>query len=286
MKELSRPRPPETVPGPSGRVRQRFAAERRESEAWPARSSRRGAVLAAALCVFILAPTGFAEDFADANRHYREGRFKEAAAIYKRLADAHPEAAAYAYNLGNSLYRTGRLGEAVLAYERARLAEPRDPDIRRNLAYLKSLLEYRIEDKRNWYLKAGEGFLKFWTWKEAVFLALFFYFLFIASWAWALLFRRGLPWGGIRKTLLVLALIAASLAAVKKLQMRMAGDAVVLARQAEARYGPSETDQIAFRLGEGLSVYVVDRREGWSRVLLTNGESGWVQNNQIGEVRL
>jgi tetratricopeptide (TPR) repeat protein len=233
----------------------------------------------------LLTASAHAQDFAEANRHYREGRFKEAAAIYERLAEENPRVAAHRYNLGNSLYRSGRLGEAILSYEKALLLAPRDSDIRSNLYYAKSLLEYRVEDKRNWYLKAGEAFLKYWTWEEILFAALVFYFLFISSVAVVLFFRRGLPWGSWRKTLLICAMVVAAFAVVKNLQMNRLRDAVVLAQQAEVRYGPSETDQIAFRLGEGLSLYVVDRREDWSRILLVNGETGWVSNDQIAEVR-
>jgi SH3-like domain-containing protein len=57
-----------------------------------------------------------------------------------------------------------------------------------------------------------------------------------------------------------------------------------MTKECEARYGPSAHDQVAFRMGEGIRVFLVDRREDWSRVLLTNGESGWVRNGDIEEI--
>jgi SH3-like domain-containing protein len=39
-------------------------------------------------------------------------------------------------------------------------------------------------------------------------------------------------------------------------------------------------------MGEGIKVFVMDRREDWSRVLLTNGESGWVRDSDIAEVKV
>jgi len=50
------------------------------------------------------------------------------------------------------------------------------------------------------------------------------------------------------------------------------------------RYGPSSGDQVAFRVGEGIKAYVVDRSEGWSRIILVDGQGGWVRGNQIAEV--
>ena len=71
----------------------------------------------------------------------------------------------------------------------------------------------------------------------------------------------------------------------KQIDTSVMRDAIVMSKEAEVRYGPSENDQVAFRLGEGLKVYVVDHREDWSRVILVNGDGGWVQSNQIAEVR-
>ncbi len=224
--------------------------------------------------------------FKKANEDYQEGRFQAAAETYEELAARYPNTAVFFYNLGNARFRLGASGASLLAYERALALSPRNGDIRRNLNYVRGLLEYKIEDKRNWYLKALEAVLKFFTFNEILFVSLLLFGLFLSGWLWALSSRRGAPWGPTRKTLLILSLIFSALLSAKKMQMDVWRDAVVVAKQAEIRYGPSDTDQVAFRLGEGLKVYVVDRREDWSRALLWNGESGWVKNNQIAEVEL
>lgn len=222
--------------------------------------------------------------FGKANEAYREGRFGEAAEAYTQLSERYPGTAAFFYNLGNSYFRSGSLGAAILAYERALLLKPRDRDTRRNLSYVKGLLEYRVEDKRNWYLRAGEAVLKRFTEEEVHFLTLFTFFLFLSSWAFVLFFRPGMPWGWWRKTSLTVAAVFFLLFVSKSVEMHVIRDAIVMSKEAEVRYGPSQSDQVAFRLGEGLKVYVIDRRENWSRIVLSNGETGWVQNRQIAEV--
>lgn len=222
--------------------------------------------------------------FQKANQAYRSERYADAVSLYEGLIEKYPDLATLRYNLGNAQYRLGRVGLAHLAYERALTLAPRHQDTRHNLRFLRGLSEYRIQDKRNWYLRAGDHVLRYFTENEVYLLALVAYLLLAGSWAFVLFFRRGLPWGAVRKGFLLAAGIAAFLAFAKNVQMHVIRDAIVLEREMEVRYGPSDTDRVAFRLGEGLKVHVVDRREDWSRILLVNGESGWVRDHEIGLV--
>ncbi|MDA9101305.1 tetratricopeptide repeat protein [Omnitrophica bacterium] len=222
-------------------------------------------------------------DFEKANQLYRQQQYGEAASIYERLTHEYNSATLF-YNLGNSYFRMGKTGEAILAFERALMRSPRNRDVRYNLNYVRSLLEYRVEDSRNWYLRAGEGLLRYFRPDEIYLMALLAYFLFIASGCFVIYFRRGLPWGWRRKTLLFITVLMFMFWGAKTVQTQVLRDAIVMAPEVEVRYGPSAADQVAFRLGEGLKVYVIDRRENWSRIILTNNESGWVRNDQIEEV--
>ena len=225
-------------------------------------------------------------DFHKANQNYRSGKFKEAAVLYEALSDKHQDSGVLFFDLGNCYHRLGKTGKAILSYERARRLDPRSPDIRYNLNYVRGLLQYKIEDKRNWYLKAFEEVLNAFTEREILLGALAIYFLLMASWAGAVFVQQGAPWGFWRKTFLTVMLVFLAVVGAKNAQAHWLRGAIVTAREALVRYGPSESDQLAFRLGEGLKLYVMDRRDEWSRVLLTNGESGWVKNDQIEEFQI
>jgi len=222
--------------------------------------------------------------FQQANEAYRQNDFAEAARLYAPLHEKFPQNSVLAFNLGNSLFRAGRLGEAILAFERARLAAPRNRDIRHNLNYVSSLLEYRVEDKRNWYIRSGEEVLSYFREREVYLLLLGGYFLLMAAWIFSLYFRRGEPWGWFRKSLLAMTAVFMVLAIAKNVETRVMRDAIVVAREAEVHFGPSLDSQVAFRLGQGLKANVIDSRQDWSRILLVNMESGWVQNKDIAEV--
>ncbi|HTL48620.1 MAG TPA: tetratricopeptide repeat protein [Verrucomicrobiae bacterium] len=246
------------------------------------------AVLAFVLGARALPAAAMASDdvmlFERANEAFRQNHFKEAADMYRKLQHQYPTAAVFSYDLGNSLFKDGDLGGAILAYERAKLKAPRDPDVRHNLDYANSLLEYHVDDKRNWYVKAGEEVLNYFREKETNLLLFAAAFLFLSSWIFSLNYRRGEPWGWFRKTLLAFLSVGLVLAGGKSVETHMMRDAIVTAKEAEVRFGPSLDSQVSFRLGQGLKAYVVDTRKDWSRVLLVNLESGWVQNKDIEEV--
>lgn len=229
-------------------------------------------------------PSSDLAQFEKANTAYREGKFDEASALYKSLAAKYPQEAAFHYNWGNALHRKGERGTAILAYERARRAAPRAGDVLSNLNYARSLRDYRIDDKRLWIIRIADAFLGYFTWREILLFAWICGFLFLGSWVYLLFVKPEADWGPLRKTLLILALLGAALVLVKGLQENFFREAIVTAKEAQVYYGPSVNDQPAFRLGDGLKVYVVDTREGWDRILTASGESGWIQNDQVAEI--
>lgn len=224
------------------------------------------------------------ELFEKANQFYYGEKYGEARKLYADLAERYPGYGALAYNLGNANVRLGKTGPAILAYEKALREEPRNSDIQKNLDYVRSRLPYKLEDKRNWYLRAGETVLKKLTEKEVDLLAALAYLLFMTSLLVPLFFRGTLPFGFVQKAFGLLLAAALLLYAAKSVESRFLRDAVVMSKKADVRFGPSDGDRVAFKLGEGLKVYVIDRRENWSRILLANGESGWIKNDAIAEV--
>lgn len=243
------------------------------------------------VCLFILslAPSAFSMDakdmdlFQKANQAYRKGDFKQAAESYELLTGKYPDEAVFFYNLGNSLHRMGKVGETIVAYEQALALDPRNQDIRSNLNFVRGLVQYRVEDKRNWYLKAAQEVLDYFTEKEVVTLVLIMYLFLSASWAFSLFFKNGSPWGK-RKVLLAVSAVFFLAGVAKNIETHFIRDAIVTTSEAVARYAPSETEKAAFRVGEGVKVYVVDKREDWSRILLVNGDSGWIPSQQITEI--
>jgi len=238
--------------------------------------------LGASVCV----AADMAQVFQDANTCYRTGDYAKAASLYESLVKQEPDAAAFYYDLANAYVRLGKLSQAILNYEKALRLDPRNADIRENLRYTRGLLEYRVEDTRNWYLKATEAVLKYATEREVATVVLAVLGVFLLGGILYFLNGRGVFWNPWQQFVFIVLLIAALVAFGKQVQSNLIRDAIVMQKECEARYGPSEHDQVAFKMGEGIKVFVMDRREDWSRVLLTNGESGWVRDTDIAEVKI
>ena len=227
-----------------------------------------------------------AKIFQEANTSYRTGDHAKAAELYESLTEREPGVATFYYNLANTYVRLGKLSRAILNYEKALRLDPRNGDVRENLRYTRGLLEYRVEDTRNWYLKATEVVLKYVTEREVFAVVLAVLFVFLIGGILFFLNGRGVFWNPWQQFVFVVLLLAALVAFGKQVQSNVIRDAIVMQKECEARYGPSEHDQVAFRMGEGIKVFVMYRREDLSRVLLTNGESGWVKDSDIAEVKV
>ena len=222
--------------------------------------------------------------FQEANTSYRAGEYARAATLYEKLIGQGEKDAALHYNLGNAYYKESRIGLALLQYEKGRKIAPRDRDLLANLNYVRGLLEYRVEDKRNWYLRAIESALTFFTEEELGIVSLTLSLLFWVGWIIALYLKPEASWGWKRKTVLVFASLALSIWLMKGIHDLTSQEAIVLKPQGTVRYGPSYKDQVALRLGEGIKVRVTKREGEWSRILLVNGETGWTAQEEMGVI--
>lgn len=258
---------------------------------------RRRFVLLLALGLLAPALAGRADDtlsggpeelLGQGNALFEEGRFEEAAEVYRMALAYGIESEILHYNLGNALFRTGRLGPAILEYERALLLAPGDEDIRSNLAFARSQAADAPpeEEESPWALLAD------WLRRPGVngaALALLVAYLLSAASLAAGLLRRGRR--GTRRLLalaaacLLLALPPALVVAVQGSAREWDERAVLLVPRAEARSGPAESNPLLFTVHEGTTVTILDEREGWTRISLPDGLNGWVPSGSIEAVR-
>ena len=77
------------------------------------------------------------QSFDSANNLYYQGRFAEAAEVYRNIAASGGGTANVWFNLGNAQYKAGRLGHAIAAYRMAERLDPRDSALRANLQFVR-----------------------------------------------------------------------------------------------------------------------------------------------------
>ena len=241
------------------------------------------AIVIGILCAGVVSGALAADPFKEANQLYRDGKFKGAAERYEELVKLKPAAEIY-YNLANAYFKDKKLGLAILNYERARELVPRDRDTRANLAYASGLIEYKIEDKRNWYSRAMNRLLSYVTFTECWVLALGAYLIFIIGFLVSFMRRRPFTFGKSGALAVVFVIFCSIPILLKYGEFAAGRPGVVTGGQAEVRYGPSNIDRIAFRLVEGLEISINDTKQEWYRIQLNDGRSGWVPQAQVTQI--
>ncbi len=194
------------------------------------------------------------------------------------------------YNIANTHMRLGDVGRAIVNYRRAERLAPSDNDIRRNLAYARSLREVRIDPPASTAILRT---LLFWHYevspavRAAAAIGAYAGFWFLM---FVMLFRkRRVP--ALVGFAVVLCISTAALGASVGWEM-YAGDhereGVIVARQAVLRKGNGDAyePQINRPLPAGVEFRIIESRDGadgtvWRRVELPDGIDGWFRADQI-----
>ena len=243
------------------------------------------------LAMVSLAAQGEAGDrLAQADAAYQAGDYQEAVALYESLLDEGYRSEGLYHNLGNSYYRLGRPAFAVLQYERGLLLAPRDPDLRHNLEVVRAGLPDELETIPAFFLKrwwdallqafpsggwAAIGLLFLWAGLGGIGL-------------WLLARRRKLrAWGFfLGLGLLLFSLPAFTLSFARKSMEQNSGRAVIMVPEVNLRSAPDPESTAILPLHAGTTVEMLDAIGDWHKVLLTNGDQGWLPAAAVEKVSL
>lgn len=225
----------------------------------------------------------------EANRHYMNREYAQAAILYQSVVDSGYEAPELYYNLGNAHYKLNQLAEAILFYEKAKKLAPYDEDIRKNLEMANMLIIDQVES-------IPEFFLNRW-WRSVVNLftpnvwAITSLVLFTLSLVCFFFYAIAVPQSRKRKFLLssglFVFLFSVSiyfLSLSRKNSIVNNQGAIVLDLSVTVKSSPDEQSTNVFVLHEGTRVSVLDSLENWREIIIANGNSGWVIKNSIGEI--
>jgi tetratricopeptide (TPR) repeat protein len=227
------------------------------------------------LCAF---PAGNVPGLAEAEAHYRAGRYEAALAEFRAAAESSPDPdGRVLYDVGNCAFRLGRYADAVLWYRRALLRLPRDPEVRFNLKLAEQRLG--IEPEEETFVRSVQNALRSFTPAELVWLGAALETVALGL----LLFGRR------RKSLrnLGLALLVPALAACGKAAASLWLDApapgVVVAPEVAVRSEPRADLPVVLTLKAGEDVEIEGATDRWLRI--RHGDvRGWAERAGIGVV--
>jgi tetratricopeptide (TPR) repeat protein len=215
--------------------------------------------------------------FDQANAAYLSGETSRAVSGYEALLEEGLVSPELETNLGAAYLRQGKRGLAALHLERALFLDPSDDDARADLLEVRRGIVDKLEGE------AENGGVEVLSRALAPLPGRAAAVALVALWSlgWGLLGanlirpRAALGTFAIACFLLAgaAALVAAGSAAAHQLTLRRA---VVVAQAAPAREGPSDRAASHFEVHEGTALRIEDEDQGFRRVKLANGLTGWV----------
>lgn len=219
---------------------------------------------------------------------YSKGDYTGAIENYEAaLATGHGSAEVY-YNLGNAYYRAGQNAHAILNYERALRLRPGMKDARENLELANERTQDRITELPIWF--AARSWRKFTTevtpstWRVVwlVLLAL------VAAAAVGLRIgrSRGLRrWSLIVGMLALLWLATVTVILIKATQNYNAHSAAIVMQPSVAvKSSPEYNSADKLILHEGTRVVISESLQGWERITIADGTSGWCPTEAVERI--
>ncbi|MFA4947552.1 MAG: hypothetical protein WC674_03465 [Candidatus Krumholzibacteriia bacterium] len=182
------------------------------------------------------------------------------------------------YNVGNAYFRLGDAGRAILNYKRAELFMRNDGNLRQNLDYARNRRADRIELRQKEKVLKTLFFIHYDipSRMKLVVFAISFGVLWVSA-AARLLLKAGRLKIAIAVSAVVSAMFLASLV-VDTASLARTPEGVITAEETIGRMGDADTYQPSFKepLHAGSEFRLLEKRPGWWRIELENGDRTWI----------
>lgn len=216
---------------------------------------------------------------------YAEGDYKAAIEDYKAILDEGKVSPEVYYNLANSYYKSEQLAPSIFYYNKALQLAPQDREIRNNLLLAEEQTLDLIEETRKTGFKNFINNListyNFNTWAV---IGIVFSFLFMIFGAFYY-FHSKVSLKRLFFTLSVVGLLGGILSVVfayKQFEIQQNKRfAIVFAEESEVHAEPNFNSGTSFILHEGTKVKVLDNFNGYSKIEIADGQSGWIDEEAI-----
>jgi len=255
------------------------------------------------IALIFLAVTAFAQNSAissylQGNDAYRSENYAGAIEAYEQAIEAGADDYRVFFNLGNALYRERHIGKAILNWERAKILDPRNEDILENLDFIRSTQVDIVRESENGpnlgnvyentFIGFVYGFLSKFSAREFVNMLVILSILgSICLTIWISNRSRS------RRVFFVMGIViwALFLAVLIPFAIKLdnaweTDKAIVISSGAEIRSASYENSQLLYTFQEGMEVAVLEIRGDYAKVLLHNGEEGWLRADYIERVIL
>ena len=224
--------------------------------------------------------------FEQASLSYEQKDYAQALIHYNKIQDLGLYSSDLYYNIGNCYYKLKQNAEAVLYYEKALKLKPSDEDAFFNLKLVQlQLVDKLAEVPQVFYQKWADSiknkltidqWAKFGLIFLFLFCSLFITFLFIKTYSLKKKFFT------VSMFSLFLAIFSLSLAYYSNKTLIV--EAVLMQANAYIKSAPSNQSEDLFILHEGTKVQVIEIFNDWTKIKLSDGMIGWLENKAIEKI--
>lgn len=228
-------------------------------------------------------------NFETANQLYQKGNYNEAVTAYESILSSKKQSAEVYFNLGNCYYKLNKVAPAIYNYEKALTLNPNDKDIINNLNFAKKLTIDEIKElPKVGFEKLVRDFTanfhyNTWAW-ISVGLACLFLLFFLGYYFSELTLSKRIFFVGM--FIVVFAILISVLSAIfERNHYQNERPAIVFKEMVSVKSEPKSSSSDVLELHEGTKVFVLESFDGWDKIQLTDGTEGWLEKNDIKEVK-
>jgi hypothetical protein len=223
--------------------------------------------------------------FHAANEAYIKEDYNAAIQQYEEILSQGFESPELYYNLGNAYYKLTDYPKSILNYERALLHDPRDENIRFNLAkaqiYNVDQIDQIPEFVIKKWLRTAISWFRSDTW---AILSLVSFLLCTAGFLVYFLttkikLRRSGFYTGM--LFLILSVLTFFIASQSRKILVNSNGAIVMTSTVTVKGSPSNSSTDLFIIHEGTKVYILEELNDWFEVKLSDGKQGWLLKSDI-----
>lgn len=220
-----------------------------------------------------------------ANTAYYNNDFSGAIAAYDSIEQSGLESATLYYNMGNAWFKAGRIGKSILYFNKAQRLAPGNRDIEHNLEIANTYTRNRIESLPEFFLRRWMRGLSSvmsgnaWAWCSVGLFAFLLAGVLVYLLPLQIKIRKLGFWSAVGGSALFI--LAFSFASHYYRETTKPTGGIVTSTSASVKSSPDNAGKDLFLLYEGAKVEVLDELNGWSEIMLADGNQGWIKSGTI-----
>ena len=217
---------------------------------------------------------------------YKSNKFEQAISGYLSIIDQDINNQVLYYNIANAYFKINELGYARLYYEKAKLYNPNNKDINHNIKVLKNKLIDDIQAVPEFIIirlaKRITSFLSSSQWAITLIIVLYLNLILFLLFFFSNSIEIKI--NSMRSLFIITPLLIAVSFSLFYSKNKHQDEAILISSNTYVKTAPSPSSDDYFIIHEGIKFKIIDELDNWSRVLLSDGKDGWIENKHFSKI--